>query len=223
MGKKRIEKITRLNNDGQRKVTLCKRKKGIIKKMIELSVLCDLKIFMLLQDDANQRTTHFSSHKDFNFVECFNDLNQREFFTNCDYEKVGGVNDELDSNYKMSQNGSVAALSDADDEYRELQDNIKKAKIFSIKRTSLLCSSRIGNLREQMKPLPQLTKQVMTLKTEHTIHDNDHLEGYKLQPSNEKKVEKKVQQICSLTSDPINHQNYPLPKYFTVTKDKQMM
>ena len=53
-------------------------------------------------------------------MECFNDLNQREFFSNSDYEKVGGINDELDSNYKISQNGSVAALSDADDEYREL-------------------------------------------------------------------------------------------------------
>ena len=53
MGKKRIEKITRLENDSSRKVTLCKRKKGLIKKMIELSVLCDLKIFMLMQDETN--------------------------------------------------------------------------------------------------------------------------------------------------------------------------
>ena len=97
MGKKRIEKIARLQNDGQRKVTLCKRKKGLMKKMIELSVLCDLKIFMLIQDESNQRTTHFSSHKDFDFVQCFNDLNQREFFSNSDYERVGGARDELDS------------------------------------------------------------------------------------------------------------------------------
>ena len=33
---------------GQRKVTLCKRKKGLLKKTIELSVLCDLKIFLYI-------------------------------------------------------------------------------------------------------------------------------------------------------------------------------
>ena len=48
MGKKRIEKIARIENDNTRKVTLCKRKKGLLKKMIELSILCDLKIFMLI-------------------------------------------------------------------------------------------------------------------------------------------------------------------------------
>ena len=48
MGKRRIEKITRLQNDSQRKVTLCKRKKGVLKKLIELSILCDLKVFMVL-------------------------------------------------------------------------------------------------------------------------------------------------------------------------------
>ena len=102
MGKKRIEKITRLENDNARKVTLCKRKKGLIKKMIELSVLCDLKIFMLIQDEENKRTTHFSSHKDFDLLPIFNQLNQREFFSNCDYERVGGKIAELDSEYKLS-------------------------------------------------------------------------------------------------------------------------
>ena len=48
MGKKRIEKIAKIENDNTRKVTLCKRKKGLMKKMIELSILCDLKIFMLI-------------------------------------------------------------------------------------------------------------------------------------------------------------------------------
>ena len=53
MGKKRIERMQKIANLNQRKVTLCKRKKGMIKKIIELSVLCDLKIFLLIQDDDN--------------------------------------------------------------------------------------------------------------------------------------------------------------------------
>ena len=117
MGKKRIEKITRLQNDSQRKVTLCKRKKGLIKKLIELSILCDLKVFMILQDDANKRTTHFASDKNFDFIKCFNQKNQREFFTNCDYEKVGGANDELDSNYRMCDSDVNDDFSDVDEEF----------------------------------------------------------------------------------------------------------
>lgn len=74
-----------------------------------------------------------------------------------------------------------------------------------------------------MKPLPLLTKQVMTFQSEDPIHDKNHLFAHKLQASNEKESKQKVQQIGSLTSDPINHEKYSLPKYFTVTKDTQMM
>lgn len=72
MGKKKLEKITRIQNDNYRKVALCKRKKGIIKKAIELSVLCDLKVFMLIHDEWNRRVTHFMSHKDLDIVHIFN-------------------------------------------------------------------------------------------------------------------------------------------------------
>ena len=68
MGKKRIDKITRIVDNMQRKVAQCKRKKGLIKKVIELSVLCDLKICMFIKDDTNKRVTHFMSHKDLDIV-----------------------------------------------------------------------------------------------------------------------------------------------------------
>ena len=125
--------------------------------MIELSVLCDLKIFMLLQDDSNKRSTHFSSHKDFDFVQCFNQLNQREFYTNRDYERVGGTIEELDSDYRLTESELSADFAEIDEEFQKLQNNMKQIKIFSIKRKDLLCTSRIGNLREQMRPLPAQT------------------------------------------------------------------
>ena len=75
MGKKRIEKFERVANNITRRVMFCKRKKGLIKKMIELSILCDLKIFALIQDESSCKTIHFSSHKDFDFVQAFNDAN----------------------------------------------------------------------------------------------------------------------------------------------------
>ena len=102
MGKKRIEKFERVASNLSRRVMFCKRKKGLIKKMIELSILCDLKIFALIQDEASCKTIHFSSHKDFDFVKVFNDENQREFYSISDYERVGGNKDEVDSQFNAS-------------------------------------------------------------------------------------------------------------------------
>ena len=72
MGKKRIEKFERITNPTQRKVCLCKRKKGLLKKAIELSVLCDLEIFMLVYDKNNSRVTHYASNEDFDMLSLFN-------------------------------------------------------------------------------------------------------------------------------------------------------
>ena len=65
MGKKRIEKIERIQNSNQRKVCLCKRKKGLLKKAIELSVLCELEIFMFIYDRNQERVSHYASHEEF--------------------------------------------------------------------------------------------------------------------------------------------------------------
>ena len=50
MGKKKIDKIERINDDIVRRVTYCKRKKGLLKKSIELSILCDVTMFMVIYD-----------------------------------------------------------------------------------------------------------------------------------------------------------------------------
>ena len=68
MGKRKIDKMTRIDDFNARKVTLCKRKKGLIKKAIELSMLCDQRIVILIQDRDKQRATHFVSHKDLDLV-----------------------------------------------------------------------------------------------------------------------------------------------------------
>lgn len=50
MGKKKLEKIERIQNDNTRKVTYCKRKKGLLKKAIELSKLCDQVCYVFIYD-----------------------------------------------------------------------------------------------------------------------------------------------------------------------------
>ena len=61
MGKKRLDKIEAIEDPCKRKVTLCKRKKGLLKKAIELSVLCDVDILMLIYDKQQQRVSHYAS------------------------------------------------------------------------------------------------------------------------------------------------------------------
>lgn len=90
MGKRRIDQIQLIPNLSHRKVTYCKRKKGLLKKSIELSVLCDLKVFCYIYDPSQQRVIHFASDPSLNLLDMFNRENQREYYTNSDYGRVGG-------------------------------------------------------------------------------------------------------------------------------------
>ena len=51
MAKKRIQKIQKIEDNKIRKITYCKRKKGLLKKSMELALLCDLKVFMYIFDE----------------------------------------------------------------------------------------------------------------------------------------------------------------------------
>jgi hypothetical protein len=70
-----------------------------LKKTVELSVLCELKIFMFMYDEANQKVTHFASHKDCNLSDLFTTPSHREFFSNNDYHHFGGNIDDMDSEF----------------------------------------------------------------------------------------------------------------------------
>ena len=112
MGKRRIDQIQLIPNLSHRKVTYCKRKKGLLKKSIELSVLCDLKVFCYIYDPSQQRVIHFASDPSLNLLDIFNRENQREYYTNSDYGRVGGkVGDAescLDGEYNDDEFGSDA-------------------------------------------------------------------------------------------------------------------
>jgi hypothetical protein len=72
MGKKKIN-IMKIENDRIRQVsiveclliifqiTYCKRKKGLIKKAMELSLLCDIKVFLYLYDTKENRFVQYQS------------------------------------------------------------------------------------------------------------------------------------------------------------------
>ena len=85
MGKKRIEVIKKIDDAKIRKVsfthnrnwpiiqvTYCKRKKGLLKKSMELSLLCDLKIFLFIYDPLQNRVIHFMSDEEIDLMHIFN-------------------------------------------------------------------------------------------------------------------------------------------------------
>jgi hypothetical protein len=61
MGRNKI-KIQKIKNERIRQVTFYKRKKGLLKKAMELSLLCDVKVFLTIVD-KNQRMMIFSSEE----------------------------------------------------------------------------------------------------------------------------------------------------------------
>ena len=132
MGKKKIEKIEKIENLCTRKVTYCKRKKGLLKKSMELSLLCDLKVVMYIYDKNQRRVIHYASDANQDIMEIFNEPNQREFFTNMDYEKVGGRKTDVD----FAENSDV--------EKPVPEKNMPK--IFSQKRIEALMTSQVGSL-----------------------------------------------------------------------------
>ena len=62
MGKRAIDKTRKIENKNQRNVAFCKRKRGLLKKAIELSRLCDQNILMVVFDPDKQKAIIYQSH-----------------------------------------------------------------------------------------------------------------------------------------------------------------
>ena len=65
MGRRKINHLKLIENEHQRKVTFSKRKKGIIRKAIELSHLCGLEVYMMIFDPRRQMLIQLKSNDEF--------------------------------------------------------------------------------------------------------------------------------------------------------------
>ena len=64
------------------------------------------------------------SQKNINIMDLFNKKHQREFFTNSDYEKVGGIPDDLDSQFKVSEKKSkLSSMSECVEDFQKVQSS----------------------------------------------------------------------------------------------------
>jgi hypothetical protein len=59
MGKNKI-KIEKIENEKIRMVTYYKRRKGLIKKAMEIAVLCDMKVFLCIVNQKNKISAYSS-------------------------------------------------------------------------------------------------------------------------------------------------------------------
>ena len=80
----------------------------------------------------------------------FNDENHREFYSNDDYERVGGR--KLDENEDAEPAKNDAKSSDGDENQGEdlapISEIVKSGKIFSKKRKEGLVTSKLGSLSD---------------------------------------------------------------------------
>ena len=70
MGKRKIDIIEKIDDDYKRSITFSKRKKGLIKKLMELSILCDVEIYTVMLDRNRKKLIEYRSVKDFDANVC---------------------------------------------------------------------------------------------------------------------------------------------------------
>jgi hypothetical protein len=61
MGKKKYEKIAEVESTNSRNITYYKRIKGLVKKSIELSVLCNQEVILFVVDHKKKKMLHYAS------------------------------------------------------------------------------------------------------------------------------------------------------------------
>lgn len=84
MVKKNNRDIGKIQNERSRQLAYYKRKKGLYKKAMELSMLCDVEIFLAIVDKKNNLSVYSSTHTLSSFVNKYlkNPINPKVFYSN---------------------------------------------------------------------------------------------------------------------------------------------
>ena len=124
MGKKKLEKIDYIHHKKTRNVTYCKRKKGLLKKAVELSILCDISVCVLIYDKSRQRCSHFMNDPEENLLNYFSEQCNREYFSNLDYIDLGGHKDQLSATLlaRIGINQEIGDAKDGNEDQSKLND-----------------------------------------------------------------------------------------------------
>lgn len=165
MGKNKI-RIERLPTQRARQITLYKRKKGLIKKAMELSILCDADVFLHISSKDNPDDVTFFSSLEFKsmrnlMIDNF-EKTTKEVFWNSDYNIFFSRNNKKNEDEEQSSNESE-----------------NKKSMRSLSSNNLIRSSFLNLKNENLKER----------KSNHTDKENLSFEYKKFDPKFKEKIE----------------------------------
>ena len=133
MGKRKIN-IAKIENRLNSQITYYKRKKGLIKKALELSLLCDVEVLLVIVDKKNKLsiTSSKNSAKDFinNYLLDLEHQKIKEEISLKDYSKMFKQNKEIIKNINQKE---INSESIKDEEEDKILITNKKRSINDIK------------------------------------------------------------------------------------------
>ena len=156
MGKRKLEKIEYIKNKKTRNVTFCKRKKGMLKKAVELSELCAVSVCVLIYDKTRGKCTHFMSDPEDNLLQFFNNENTRDFFSNRNYLELGGRREDLPGPLfaKIENYHESLKAEENSSQPKSLASELSCQNELVMPVQSLRKSSCVGDLNDQKQAIP---------------------------------------------------------------------
>ena len=97
MGRRTVDKTKLIGNKNQRNVAFCKRRRGILKKAIEISRMCQQQVFLFIYDPQKDKAVQFANDASFTLKNVYQIMNRLkksdepenlEAYTNEDYQKL---------------------------------------------------------------------------------------------------------------------------------------
>ena len=118
MGKRKIE-MTRITDRLNSQITYYKRRKGLVKKAMELALLCDVEIFLAVVDKKHKLTmmTSRASPEDFinDYLTDIHHQKIKDIFTPSDYTRIY-KNDKFETTFDEEDSTKTKSISDVKSE-----------------------------------------------------------------------------------------------------------
>ena len=106
MGKRAVDRTKKIESSLQRSVAFCKRRRGLLKKAIEMSRMCETRVFLILVDPAKDKAVQFQSHADFSLSEAYKSVNRIRKAA-----RPGGFENYTNDDYAMLENTDLRTLN----------------------------------------------------------------------------------------------------------------
>ena len=214
MGKRKIE-IAKIENKLHSQITYYKRKKGLIKKVMELSLLCDVDIFLVIVDHKQRLsvTTSKSTAEEFiakNLIN-FNKKVIKERYNLKDYKKIFCGEKENHSIEDIQINENNEIKENTNDNYLR-SINQKSKSISDIKTTKKFKVSipKFSLKKEESFILDSRQKNILNKKNKKLKNEKEKIINNKIN----KEEENEINELKKKDEKNINFSKLQSPNYF---------